>query len=133
MPSSKRKDHITGKQQENQCLISTYDLDLNMHLIKDRSDTTIGERSRNQKKSCLRIKIPRSSKKDGIQGLGHCSPTVAAEEELVKRVDVVKVVEADLPQTVPRSIPRTSPSNRSPRSRRSSPDNTVNRNQLGRW
>src|SRR3954471_10605320 len=28
-----RKDHITGKQQENQCLISTYDLDLNMHVI----------------------------------------------------------------------------------------------------
>ena len=32
-----RKDHITGTQQENQCLISTYDLALNMHLIKDRS------------------------------------------------------------------------------------------------
>src|SRR3954470_16363249 len=56
-----------------------------MHLIKDRSDTTVGKRSRNQKNSCLRIKIPRSSKKDGIQGLGLCSPTVAAEEELVKR------------------------------------------------
>src|ERR1043165_7088660 len=34
---------------------------------------------------------------------------------LVKRVDIVEVVEADLPRTVPRSIPRTSPSNRSPR------------------
>src|SRR3954469_25333154 len=68
--------------------------------------------------SCLRNKIPRSSKKDRIQGLGHCSPTVAAEEELVKRVDVVEVVEADLPRTVPLSIPRTSPSNRSPRRRR---------------
>src|SRR3954454_24640879 len=43
-----RKDHITGKQQENQCLISTYDLALNMHLIKDRSDTTVGERRRIQ-------------------------------------------------------------------------------------
>src|SRR3954471_2290348 len=115
-----RKDHITGKQQENQCLISTYDLDLNIHLIKDRSDTTVGERSRKQKISCLRIKIPRSSKKDRIQGLGQCSPTVAAEEELMKRVDVVEVVEVDLPRTVPRSVPRTSPSNRSPRSRRSS-------------
>src|SRR3954462_3111356 len=73
-----------------------------------------------KKKLCLRIKIPRSSKKDGIQGLGHCSPTVAAEEELVKRVDLVEVVEADLPRTVPRSIPRTSPSNRSLRRRRSS-------------
>src|SRR3954467_4131099 len=41
-----RIDHITGKQQENQCLISTYDLALNMHLIKDRSDATVGERSR---------------------------------------------------------------------------------------
>ena len=128
MPSSKRKDHITGKQQENQCLISTYDLDLNMHLIKDRSDTTIGERSRKQKISCLRINIPRSSKKDCIQGLGHFSPTVAAEEELVKLADVVEVVEVDLPRTVPRSIPRTvprsvprtSPLNRSPRRRRSS-------------
>src|SRR3954466_12662402 len=63
---------------------------------------------------------PRSSKKDRIQCLGHCSPTVAAEEELVKWVDVVEVVEVDLPRTVPRSIPRTSPSNRSPRRRRSS-------------
>src|SRR3954463_6767382 len=80
----------------------------------------VGKRSRKQKKLCLRIKIPRSSKKDRIQGLGHCSPTVAAEEELVKRVDVVEVVEADLPRTVPRYIPRTSPSNRSPRRRRSS-------------
>src|SRR3954463_16639766 len=79
----------------------TYDLYLNMHLIKDRSDTTVGKRSRKQKISCLRIKIPRSSKKDRIQGLGHCSPTVAAEEELVKRVDVVEVVEVDLPQTDP--------------------------------
>src|SRR3954463_11036837 len=58
-----RKDHITGKQQENQCLISTYDLDLNMHLIKDCSDTTVGKRSRKQKNSCLRSKNPRSSKK----------------------------------------------------------------------
>src|SRR3954471_8327159 len=71
----------------------------------------VGKRSRKQKKSCLRIKIPRSSKKDRIQGLGHSSPTVAAEEELVKRVDVVEVVEVDLPRTVPRSIQRTSPSN----------------------
>src|SRR3954469_19700166 len=53
--------------------------------------------------SCLRNKIPRSSKKDRIQGLGHCSPTIAADEELVKRVDVVEVVEADLPRTVPRT------------------------------
>ena len=45
-----RKDHITGKKQENQCLISTYDLAINMHLIKDRSDTTVGERSRKTKK-----------------------------------------------------------------------------------
>src|ERR1041385_5304211 len=59
-----------------------------MHLIKDRSDTIVGKRSRKQKNSCLRIKIPRSSKKDGILGLGHCSPTVAAEEELIKRVEV---------------------------------------------
>src|SRR3954465_3353835 len=46
---------------------------------------SVGKRSRKQKNSCLRIKIPRSSKKDGIQGLCLCSPTVAAEEELVKR------------------------------------------------
>src|ERR1041385_6800007 len=72
------------------------------------------------KNSCLRNKHPRSSKIDCIQGLGLCSPTVAAEEELVKRVDVVEVVEVDLPRTVPRSIPRTSPSNRSPRRRSSS-------------
>ena len=32
-----RKNHMTGKQQENQCLISTYDLDLNMHLLIYRS------------------------------------------------------------------------------------------------
>src|SRR3954469_8190178 len=70
--------------------------------------------------SCLRNKIPRSSKKDRIQGLGHCSPTIVAEEELVKRVDVVEVVEVDIPRTVPRSIPRTSPSNRSLRRRRRS-------------
>src|SRR3954468_17455226 len=44
-----RKYHITGKQQENQCLISTYDLDLNMHLIKDASDTIVGKGSRKQK------------------------------------------------------------------------------------
>src|SRR4051812_45124784 len=93
-----RKDHITGKQQENQRLISTYDLDLNMHLIKDHSYTPVGERSRKQKKSCLRNKIPRSSKKDRIKGLGQCSPTVAAEEELVKWEDVVEVVELDLPR-----------------------------------
>ena len=31
------KYHITGKQQENQCPISAYDLALNMHLIQDRS------------------------------------------------------------------------------------------------
>src|SRR3954471_10431994 len=79
-----RKNQMTGKQQENQCLISTYDLDLNMQLIKDRSDTAVGERSRKQKKLCLRNKIPRSYKKDGIQGLGHCSPTIAVEEGLVK-------------------------------------------------
>src|SRR4051812_2592848 len=66
------------------------------------------------------MKIPRSSKIDCIQGLGLCSPTVGAEEELVKRVDVVEVVEVDLQRIVPRSIPRTSPSNRSPRRRRSS-------------
>src|SRR3954464_3969169 len=48
-------------------------------------DSNVGKCSRNQKISCLRIKIPRSSKKDGIQGLGLFSPTVAAEEELVKR------------------------------------------------
>src|SRR4051812_26546416 len=71
------------------------------------TQSTVGKRSRNKKNSCLRIKIPRSSKKDPIQGLSHCSPMVAAEEELVKRVDVVEVVEADLPRTVPRSIPRT--------------------------
>src|ERR1044072_2283019 len=35
--------------------------------------------------SSLRNKHPRSSKIDCIQGLGLCSPTVAAEEELVKR------------------------------------------------
>src|SRR4051812_29971122 len=81
-----RKDHITGKQQENQCLISTYDLALNMHLIKDRSETAVGKRSRKQKNSCLRIKIPTSSNRDRIQGLVHCSPTVAAEVELVKTV-----------------------------------------------
>src|SRR4051812_11064142 len=80
----------------------------------------VGKRSRKQKIPCLRSKIPRSSKKDRIQGLGHCSPTVAAEEELVKRVDVVEVVEVDLPRTVPRYIPRTSPSNRSRRRIRSS-------------
>ena len=43
-----KKNHMTGKQQENQCLISTYDLDLNMHLLIDRSDTTVGERGRKQ-------------------------------------------------------------------------------------
>src|ERR1041385_7993795 len=80
----------------------------------------LGNVVENKKKLCLRIKIPRSSKKDGIQGLGHCSPTIAAEEELVKLADVVEVVEVDLPLTVPRSIPRTSPSNRSPRRRSSS-------------
>src|SRR4051812_45528510 len=40
-----------------------------------------------KKKSCLRIKIPRSSKIDGIQDLGQCSPTIVAEEELVMRVE----------------------------------------------
>src|ERR1041384_5052435 len=80
----------------------------------------VGERSRKQKFSCLRIKIPRSSKKDCIQSLGQCSPTVSAEEELVKLAIVVEVVELDLPRTVPRSIPRASPSNRSPRRRRRS-------------
>ena len=44
-----RKNHMTGKQQENQCLIPAYDLGLNMHLIKDHSDTTVGKRSRNKK------------------------------------------------------------------------------------
>jgi len=81
-----RKDHITGKQQENQCLISTYDLDLNMHLLIDRSDTTVGERSRKQKFSCLRIKIPRSSKKDCIQGLGYPHQRCSGRVELVKTV-----------------------------------------------
>src|SRR4051812_44554377 len=88
--------------------------------MSSKKDRPVGERSRNQKKLCLRIKIPRSSKIDGIQGLGHCSPTIAAEEELVKLADVVEVVELDLRRTVPRSIPRASPSNRSPRRRRSS-------------
>src|SRR3954469_6626004 len=64
------------------------------------NEVYVGERNR-KKKSCLRNKIPRSSKKDRIQGLGQCSPTVAAEEELVKRVDVVEVVEVDLPRTIP--------------------------------
>src|ERR1041385_5373619 len=68
----------------------------------------------------LRIKNPRSSKKIAYKVLGHGSPTVAAEEELVKRVDIVEVVEVDLPRTVPRSIPRKSPSNRSTRRRNSS-------------
>ena len=46
-----RKNYMAGKQQENKCLISTYDLDLNMHLLIDRSDTTVGIRSRKQKNS----------------------------------------------------------------------------------
>src|SRR4051812_38333402 len=48
----------------------------------------LGNVVENKKNSCIRNKIPRSSKKDGIQGLGHCSPTIAAEEELMKRVEV---------------------------------------------
>src|ERR1041385_3955802 len=53
-----------------------------------------------QKNACLRIKIPRSSKKDGIQGLGHCSPTVAAEEELMKRVEVDLVMRLMIRPTI---------------------------------
>src|SRR3954471_24613581 len=81
-----RKDHITGKQQENQCLISTYDLDLNMHLIKDRSDTTVGKRSRKQKISSLRNKNPRSSKKIAHKVLGLPHQRCSGRVELVKTV-----------------------------------------------
>src|SRR3954469_23662927 len=62
-----RKNHITGKQKENQCLISTYDLDLNMHLIKDRSDTTVGKRSRKQKIRAY-VTSPKIIQEDFIQG-----------------------------------------------------------------
>src|SRR3954463_13049864 len=62
--------------------------------------------------SSLRNENPRSSKIDCIQGLGLCSPTVAAEEELVKRHGC---------SGSSRSInPTNSPSNRSPRRRSSS-------------
>src|ERR1041384_2457690 len=60
----------------------------------------LGNVVENKKKSCLRIKIPRSSKKDGIQGLGHCSPTVAAEEELMKRVKVELVMHLTIRPTI---------------------------------
>src|ERR1041385_5171112 len=62
--------------------------------------------------SCLRNENPRSSKIDHIQGLGFCSPSVAAEEELVKRC-------GRSGSSRSRS-PTNSPSNRSPRRRRSS-------------
>src|SRR3954468_5425341 len=81
-----RKNHMTRKQQENQCLISTYDLDLNMHLLIDRSDTTIGKRNRKQKISCLRSNHQRSSMKIASKVFGHGSPTDVAEVELVKTV-----------------------------------------------
>src|SRR3954465_16073150 len=73
---------------------------------------SVGKRSRKQKNSCLRIKIPRSSKKDCIQGLGLCSPTVVAEEELVKRRGCSGSSRS--------RTPTNSPSNRSPRRRSSS-------------
>src|SRR4051812_25266072 len=60
----------------------------------------LGNVVENKKNSCLRIKIPRSSKIDGIQGLGHCSPTVAAEEELVKRVEVDLVMHLTIRPTI---------------------------------
>src|ERR1041385_8460115 len=60
----------------------------------------LGNVVENKKNSCLRIKIPRSSKKDGIQGLGHCSPTVAAEEELMKRVEVDLVMHLTICPTI---------------------------------
>src|ERR1041385_6982661 len=60
----------------------------------------LGNVVENKKNSCLRIKIPRSSKKDGIHGLGHCSPTVAAEEELMKRVEVDLVMRLTIHPTI---------------------------------
>ena len=44
-----RKNHMTGKQQENHASYHTYDLDLNIHLLIDRSNTTVGKRGRKQK------------------------------------------------------------------------------------
>src|ERR1041384_1599732 len=38
--------------------------------------------------------------KDGIQGLGHCSPTVAAEEELMKWVEVYLVMRLMIRPTI---------------------------------
>src|SRR3954471_20062441 len=93
-----------------------------MHLIKDRSDTTVGKRSRKPKKKFgLRIKNPRSSKIDCIQGLGHGSPTDVAEVELVKLEDVVEVDLASSPTNSPSInptnksrdlVPRISPMNK---------------------
>src|SRR3954470_15994037 len=62
--------------------------------------------------SSLRNKHPRSSKIDCIQGLGLCSPTVAAEEELVKR--------SERSGSSRSRNPTNSPSNRTPRRRSSS-------------
>src|SRR3954463_15928358 len=62
--------------------------------------------------SSLRNKHPRSSKIDCIQGLGLCSPTVAAEEELVKR--------SERSGSSRSRTPTNSPSNRTPRRRSSS-------------
>src|ERR1044072_3123676 len=61
---------------------------------------------------CLRNKHPRSSKIDCIQGLGLFSPTVAVEEELVKR--------SGRSGSCRSRTPTNSPSNRSPRRRNSS-------------
>src|SRR3954465_6886501 len=72
----------------------------------------VGERSRIQKNSCLRNENPRSSKIDCIQGLCLCSPTIAAEEELVKRRGCSGSSRS--------RTPTNSPSNRSPRRRSSS-------------
>src|SRR3954463_1842389 len=72
----------------------------------------VGERSRIQKKSCLCNENPRSSNIDFIQGLGLSSPTVAAEEELVKRRGCSGSSRS--------RTPTNSPSNRSPRRRSSS-------------
>src|SRR3954469_19754228 len=62
--------------------------------------------------SSLRNKNPRSSKIDSIQGLGLCSPMVAAEEELVKR--------SERSGSSRSRTPTNSPSNRTPRRRSSS-------------
>src|SRR3954469_21823738 len=47
----KHRKKITwqGSNKKINASYHTYDLDLNMHLIKDRSDTTVGKRSRKQK------------------------------------------------------------------------------------